>query len=349
MRLFLNSCMCLKVTMSFLLTDSIFDELWQESEQLGQAGWADTDTEAVDWAILPHIGRFRQCSMPIQEGLELSTQEWEMLEDLRYVETVDETVGFGFYLSGRVITQLHGLTDEIEEPIGYYNFCSCADVAETETWYAGEPFRRLYLHVDPLQVFADYTPQQRQQLPREVQQILGGDRQPFVHYRVITPEIFQVLQQILYCPYSGVLKRIYLQAKSQELMLLALLPFMGNGSKVAPLKLKPDEVECLHRAKNVLIKRLGNPPTLKDLAQQAQLNERTLNEGFQQMFGTTVFRYLHEHRLEVARQLLATGDLRIEEVAQQVGFAHRGYFAKAFRKKFGLSPKAYRQQQKKFG
>ncbi|MBW4552756.1 MAG: AraC family transcriptional regulator [Aphanocapsa sp. GSE-SYN-MK-11-07L] len=339
--------------MPYELTDSIVNELWQESEQKGQAAWADTDTEAIDWATLPHIGRLWQCHMPLQEGLELEIQEWEMLEALWHNGSSEKEpdLGFGltFCLSGKVTTQIHGLTDEIEEPIGYYNFCSHSEFRETEHWQAGEPFRRLYLGVNPFQVFADYTPQQRQQLPRELQQILAGDRKPFFHYRVITPEMFQVVQQILLCPYSGMFKRIYLQAKAQELMLLALLPFVDGGSKVAPSKLTPDEVDCLHRAKNILINQLAAPPTLKELAQKAQLNQRTLNEGFQQTFGTTVFQYLSDHRLGVARQLLTTGDLRIEEVAQQVGFAHRGYFARAFRKKFGFSPKAYRQQHKKSG
>jgi AraC-like DNA-binding protein len=335
------------------LTSSIFDELWHESAQRGQAGLADTDTEDVDWAVLPHIGRFRNCHVPVEKGVALTLQEWEMQESLWHNDPdqgeLDPGFGLTFCLSGKVITQFHGLTGEIEEPIGYYAFCSCCEFRETERWQAGEPFHRLYLNVNPFQVFADYTPQQRQQLPREVQQILAGDRQPFLHYRVITPEMFQVLQYILLCPYSGMFKRIYLQAKTQELLLLALLPFVDNRCKVAPSKLTSGEVECLHRAKNILINQLAAPPTLKELAQQAQLNQRTLNEGFQQMFGATVFQYLYDHRLGVARQLLTTGDLRIEEVAQQVGFAHRGYFARAFRKQFGLSPRDYRQQHKKLG
>jgi AraC family transcriptional regulator, transcriptional activator of the genes for pyochelin and ferripyochelin receptors len=352
MRLFLNKW--IKPCAMFLkLTESIFDELWQESEQQGRAGWADTDTEAIDWATLPYIGRLWHCHIPLQEGLGLEIREWEILGSLWHDDPGDGEVhqGFGlvFCLSGKVTTQIHGLSNEIEEPIGSYYFCSHAEFQETEHWQAGEPFRRLYLEVNPFRVFADYTPQQRQQLPRELQQILAGDRQPFLHYRVITPEIFQVLQHILYCPYSGMFKRIYLQAKVQELMLLSLLPFADPAHKLAPANFKPDEVECLYRAKNILLNQLEAPPTLKELAQLAHLNERTLNEGFQQIFGTTVFRYLHEHRLGVARQLLSTGDLRIEEVAQQVGFAHRGYFAKAFRKKFGLSPKAFRQERKKSG
>jgi AraC-like DNA-binding protein len=336
--------------MPFELMGSIFDELWQESQQRGQAGWADTDTEDVDWAVLPHIGCFRQCWMPIQEGLELNIQKWEMLAALWHNPDEGELhEGFGltFCLSGKVTTQIHGLTDEIEEPIGYYYFCSHSEFRETERWQAGEAFHRLYLSVNPFQVFADYTPQQHQQLPREVQQILEGDRQPFLYYRVITPEIFQVLQQILHCPYSGLLKRIYVQAKAQELMLLALLPFIEH--RPTPTQLTANDVDGLHRAKNILIDQLAAPPALKELAQLAQLNERTLNEGFRQIFGTTVFRYLCDHRLGVARQLLATSDLRIEAVAKQVGFAHRGYFAKAFRQKFGLSPKAYHQQHKKSG
>jgi AraC family transcriptional regulator, transcriptional activator of the genes for pyochelin and ferripyochelin receptors len=336
--------------MHFELTAPVFDELWKESEQRGQAGCEDTETEAVDWAILPHIGRFWQCSMPIQEGLELSTQEWEMLGDLRSMdpgmEAVDETVGFGFYLSGRVITQLQGLTDEIEEPIGYYDFCSCIDVAETETWYAGEPFHRLYVGIDPFQLFSDCTPAQHDQLPQELQQILEGNRVPFVRYGVITPAIYQVLQQILHCPYEGIVKRFYLQSKTLELLVLALVPFGHSTSPIQSQSLRPREIESIYQARHLLLQHLDAPPALEELAQQVHLNAFALKQGFQKVFGTTPFRYLHDHRLEVARQLLATDALSVTKVAKRVGFAHRGYFARAFRKKFGFSPKACRLQQR---
>ncbi len=67
----------------------------------------------------------------------------------------------------------------------------------------------------------------------------------------------------------------------------------------------------------------------------------TLKRGFRQVFGTTVFGYLHHYRLEQARQLLEAGDMNITETAHAIGFADRSYFAAAFRKKFGLNPSRY--------
>jgi AraC family transcriptional regulator, transcriptional activator of the genes for pyochelin and ferripyochelin receptors len=56
---------------------------------------------------------------------------------------------------------------------------------------------------------------------------------------------------------------------------------------------------------------------------------------------------LHDYRLEKARQLLALGEMKVEEVALRVGFDSRSYFASAFRKKFGLNPKQYFQHCQK--
>ncbi|MEI1374667.1 MULTISPECIES: helix-turn-helix domain-containing protein [unclassified Nostoc] len=71
------------------------------------------------------------------------------------------------------------------------------------------------------------------------------------------------------------------------------------------------------------------------------INECTLKRGF---IGTTVFGYLHDYRMEQARQLLLSRQMKIEQVAQKVGYANRSRFASAFRKKYGVNPKAYQKQ-----
>lgn len=83
-----------------------------------------------------------------------------------------------------------------------------------------------------------------------------------------------------------------------------------------------------------------------ELARQAGLNECTLKREFRQVFGKTVFSYLHDYRLEQARQLLEMEDMTTAQVSQMVGFANRGYFAAVFRERFGLNPKDYRKQRK---
>lgn len=91
---------------------------------------------------------------------------------------------------------------------------------------------------------------------------------------------------------------------------------------------------------------MDQPPSLINLARQVGLNDCTLKRGFRQVFGKTAFGYLHDYRLEQARQLLQERELNISEVAHTIGFASRSYFAAAFRKKFGVSPRDYLSQHK---
>uniref|UniRef100_A0ACD5H004 Helix-turn-helix transcriptional regulator n=1 Tax=Desertifilum tharense IPPAS B-1220 TaxID=1781255 RepID=A0ACD5H004_9CYAN len=60
------------------------------------------------------------------------------------------------------------------------------------------------------------------------------------------------------------------------------------------------------------------------------------------MFGTTVFGYLHHYRMERARSLLLKQQLSVTAIAHQVGYQNLCAFSTAFRKKFGVSPRALR-------
>ncbi len=54
-----------------------------------------------------------------------------------------------------------------------------------------------------------------------------------------------------------------------------------------------------------MLRNISNPPSLIELARQVGINECTLKRGFRQIFGNTMFGYLHDYRMEQARQLLS--------------------------------------------
>ena len=83
------------------------------------------------------------------------------------------------------------------------------------------------------------------------------------------------------------------------------------------------------------------PPTLEALSKQVNLSERALQRGFRELFGTTVFAVLHSERMDYARYLLETQQMSVGNVADRVCSSHRGYFAKAFKRKFGRTPREY--------
>jgi AraC family transcriptional regulator, transcriptional activator of the genes for pyochelin and ferripyochelin receptors len=326
------------------LNTEIWDELWGEAELKGSVT-DDTDVDEIDRATLAHVGTFWQCHTHLQDGLDLEIQNIEVAEDLHLLPEDGEEcscAGMAFFLSGKVITDLPGLTGEIPEIVGHNYLENTAGIAETETWFTGEPFTRVRILLDPFQLFGDLAPAQQAQLPPELQHTLAGKTQPYHRESVTTPEMYRVLQQVLYCPYQGLLKRIYLQGKAWELMTLQFQQFQSEHQQVG--RLSAQEIERIYHAKDILIRQLDRPPSVLNLAKQAGLNDFALKRGFRQVFGTTVFKYLHEHRLEIARQLLENGDLSIGQIAETIGFGNRGYFAAAFRKKFGTNPNIYRRQ-----
>ena len=91
--------------------------------------------------------------------------------------------------------------------------------------------------------------------------------------------------------------------------------------------------------KDILTTQLENPSSLLELAQQVGVSDRTLQRGFQELFGTTVFCYLRNLCMEQAEQLLRHQQMRVSAVAPAVGYCHLGHFTEAFKRKFGITPK----------
>ncbi|MCJ8014295.1 response regulator [Paenibacillus sp. KQZ6P-2] len=56
----------------------------------------------------------------------------------------------------------------------------------------------------------------------------------------------------------------------------------------------------------------------------------------------TFVNYLMQIRMEAAKELLRSSDLKTFEIAERIGFSDPNYFSFCFRKKFGISPKEYR-------
>ncbi|MGP1387536.1 MAG: helix-turn-helix transcriptional regulator [Thainema sp.] len=63
------------------------------------------------------------------------------------------------------------------------------------------------------------------------------------------------------------------------------------------------------------------------------------------MFGTTVFGYLRDYRMQQAQRLLRSPHATVAQVAAQVGYRNPEAFSTAFRRKFSVSPKAYQLRQ----
>ena len=84
-------------------------------------------------------------------------------------------------------------------------------------------------------------------------------------------------------------------------------------------------------------------PGLEKLAQLSFSNERKLEGLFKKHFGMTAYGYLLELRLNKARGLLTDTGLQIKAIAEQAGYQNASDFSRAFRRRYSLGPRQYRQ------
>lgn len=98
-------------------------------------------------------------------------------------------------------------------------------------------------------------------------------------------------------------------------------------------------------ARTYLLKSLSETPNMKDLERLTGSNSKHLNTAFKVCAGVTVYEYLREERMKEAKALLQQTQLSVQDVAYQVGFKDSTNFATAFKGRFGLSPREFRQQQ----
>lgn len=83
--------------------------------------------------------------------------------------------------------------------------------------------------------------------------------------------------------------------------------------------------------------------TLDTLAQVSHLNKYYMVHTFTRQFGCSPMNYLMEVRIKASKELLASTDYSITEVAQSSGFSSQSYFAQCFLKHCHMTASAYRK------
>jgi AraC-type DNA-binding domain-containing proteins len=80
------------------------------------------------------------------------------------------------------------------------------------------------------------------------------------------------------------------------------------------------------------------------IADVFKLSPGYLGKLFSDAAGCSIVDYINDIRLSKAAELLKNGSLFVNQISKRCGFADRTYFATLFKKKYGLTPKAYREQ-----
>ncbi|MGI2902596.1 helix-turn-helix transcriptional regulator [Tolypothrix sp. VBCCA 56010] len=328
--------------MTITISRNYFWEIFFEDEPTKQR-YDPADEFDILWQYPCQFGKGYCREIELQQGLGLLISDYQLRDRLtiKVPERDGDVVQCGFRLAGG--SEGCHSSEHKTFKTGQYDLTG-SSARPSGVTVESEAQRQLMVNVSVSpERFRSFAGNKSGELDLTLQHLIRQpDRECYNRYGTTTSAMQIVLQQILHCPYQGTPKRMYLQSKALELMTFLVTEELEiKQSKQNSTALKLDDIDCIYHARNILLGNLDNPPSLIELARQVGLNERKLKEGFRYCFGTTVFGYLHDYRMEQARLLLIAGQLSVKQVARVVGYASPTSFHAAFRKKFGINPGDY--------
>ncbi|MGG6242416.1 helix-turn-helix transcriptional regulator [Nodosilinea sp. AN01ver1] len=303
--------------------------------QADYANWCDESTAAESNGIADSVGlgQRQQRYVALREGIDLCIEDRWLNSDVEVLHCDrPHPLEFTFEQaqSGGKHSQRYDVFGSGLAPAGLWRVPGNRRIVS------------INVHIEP-HIFQQWSGDTCDDLPDLLR---PADQRYFEQSGTPTAAMQMAVQAILRCPFQGLTQRLYLESKVWELMALLIEDLKTAPDRLSPAALKPDDVERIHYASKILRRQLTQPPSLIELARAVGINDHKLKVGFRQVFGTTVFGYLHEHRMERSRQLLESGDLSVTAAAEAVGFASRGHFAAAFRRKYGVNPGVYAREKR---
>lgn len=156
--------------------------------------------------------------------------------------------------------------------------------------------------------------------------------------RMATFEMQTIINELIESKKIGEIRRLHTESKILELLMYQFEQYNNkNDTLVSPFS--QDDISRLELARQILDKRIKNPPTQKELATEVLISESKLRKDFKDYFSMTIHDYLTKTRMEKAREYLLEDKHSVYQVAQLVGYSQQNNFSSAFKRYYGVPPR----------
>lgn len=85
--------------------------------------------------------------------------------------------------------------------------------------------------------------------------------------------------------------------------------------------------------------------TIEELAKEINFSKSQMTREFRKYYGSTPYKYLLDRKIVIAKQMLVSTSMRVQEISEALGFVDAYYFSDIFKTKTGLSPLMFRKEQ----
>lgn len=167
----------------------------------------------------------------------------------------------------------------------------------------------------------------------------------FFHKGHYSLDIAQCIEEINESEDIGFTKSVFTEGKCYEILAHHLRQYVDDSSPEDKRTiLRQSTVVKIEEAAAIIEDNLDHVPSILALSKKVGLNQNTVQNGFQSLFGLSVKEYTQNKRMELARHLMETTKLNITEITYRIGINSRSYFSKLFKQRYAMTPKQYLQK-----
>ena len=165
------------------------------------------------------------------------------------------------------------------------------------------------------------------------------------HYHQLTQDCLLILKQYLHQSTSSQsMQNIIKEMFTVEELYQYYRQFFSNLSEM----LKPQSVyaveDTIEKIKIYIQRNSHKNLTVEFLASLFYMNSSYLSHLFRKTTGEKFAQYVNAVRIEKAKDLLASTDRKLYQIAKAVGYDNSKYFFRVFKKYEGMTPEQYRQK-----
>ncbi|WP_210708367.1 helix-turn-helix domain-containing protein [Maribacter dokdonensis] len=140
------------------------------------------------------------------------------------------------------------------------------------------------------------------------------------------------------------LQNLFLEGKAFQMLTEQILQYEDDSFDSSKRSiLRRTEIKQVEMAVHLIKKQISELNNISDIAGDVGLSPNKLQEGFQNLYGTTVNKYIQKIRLDLIKDFVLNTEYSMAEIAHMSGLSSKSYLSKIFKEEYGKSPSDYRK------
>lgn len=271
------------------------------------------------------------------DGLYLGITDVQLIRDFKLTDSNhNRSLELSFLIEGEQIINVEGIPKDIIYESQESYLVNVSELQTCITYHKNKRLKEVRIRISPDFIKRHHIDDSYNILESySISKIQGHYLKPLC---VKTQEI---LSEILGDTRTGLLKRLFLESKTLELIALQL--DSKSSTKSTNLTQTDNLVKKIYKVQHIIASDLSVQYSIQELAREVGLNDFMLKKEYKRVFNQTVFEYASSKRMEKAKQLLQHTTKPIYEISELVGYKNATHFSAAFKKLEKMTPKKYRE------